>query len=24
VLTAALVVWLWPRRQLREREAVHG
>ena len=24
VLTAALVVWLWPRRQLREREVVHG
>jgi cytochrome c oxidase subunit I len=21
---AALIVWLWPRRQLREREAVHG
>jgi cytochrome c oxidase subunit I len=24
VLTAALVVWLWPRRELRERESVHG
>ncbi|MBV8144900.1 MAG: cytochrome c oxidase subunit I [Gammaproteobacteria bacterium] len=24
VLTAALVVWLWPRRELREREAVRG
>jgi heme/copper-type cytochrome/quinol oxidase subunit 1 len=24
ILTAALLVWLWPRRELREREAAHG
>ena len=24
VLTASLLVWLWPRRELREREPAHG